>query len=203
MLIVKLKHNNAPIRKLRYVESSPQGTHHPEMRSVKYLKPGDPLPQPTMAVIVVQANDTRVSGTALPVAGNLMPPAFSESGLLEVEVGATHFFVDFVSRSKKLRRVVAIHQRTGLETVVLEDDTSSSDTHCKFIDSTCGKLWHCWHKHELLFFSERSNLRLLQGAFDDERRCRWMEPTLFASLRWECTMSACSDCNHTGVLDSA
>lgn len=134
-----------PKRRLTIVESSPQNQVQPRLKTVDYIKPGDPLPKPQW--IIEQQNGSQVK-----VPTDLYPNPFSPEGKLTATWApdSSEFYFDYNQRGHQLYRILAVDPHSGAVRIVIEETAKT------FIDYT-KKTWRHWlHKtSELLWMSER------------------------------------------------
>lgn len=143
-----------PVRQITLVESSPAEQLQPRTRNIDYIKPGDPLPDPTPVLFTLPAEgeiSTR-SVTTRPIDRALCPTFFTETGRLDyrwAEDGREVCF-DYNQRGHQLYRILAIDAATAAVRTVVEETSST------FIDYT-NKTWRHWlpGDRQLLWLSER------------------------------------------------
>jgi len=137
--------DDVPRRRLTIVESSPEGSVQPRLKTFEYLKPGDPLPKPQWLLKRSDGMPTRVSRDRYE---NL----FTESGRLEAvwAPDSSEFYFNYNRRGHQLYQILAVNARTGDVRIVVEETSKT------FIDYT-NKTWRHWlhETHELLWMSER------------------------------------------------
>ncbi|MES2595575.1 MAG: prolyl oligopeptidase family serine peptidase [Verrucomicrobiota bacterium] len=132
-------------REITIVDSTPKGGLQPQLKTLEYLKPGDPLPKPQW---IIESAD----GTKTRVARDLYENPFNTSGRLEAiwSPDSREFYFDYNQRGHQLYRILAVDPKTAAVRVVVEETSKT------FIDYT-KKTWRHWlHKtNELIWMSER------------------------------------------------
>jgi len=131
-------------RKIYLVESSPPNDHHPRLRTLDYLKPGDQIAVSKPALFDV------AGGREVPVADTLFPNPWSITRLRWEPDGKRFTFL-YNQRGHQVLRVVAVDAATG-EAQALIEETSPT-----FLDYS-SKLYlePLDDAGELLWMSERS-----------------------------------------------
>ncbi|KAI5069263.1 hypothetical protein GOP47_0015564 [Adiantum capillus-veneris] len=130
-------------RKVYLVETSPTDQVQPKLHSIKYLKPGDPLPQQRPHLFDVN-NHKEIS-----VSNSLFTNAYGLSEL-HWEQDSSRFFFVYNQRGHQLLRVIAVHASTGHTEVIVEETSKT------FIDYA-GKMFihYLDSTKELVWMSER------------------------------------------------
>ncbi|MEY4490137.1 MAG: hypothetical protein RIQ79_2645 [Verrucomicrobiota bacterium] len=140
-----------PVRQITLVESSPSDQLQPRTRQLDYIKPGDPLPDPTPVLINLSAAAVP-SVTVRAIDRSLCPTFFTTDGRIAYRWSADghEVYFDYNQRGHQLYRILAIDVKSaGVRTVV--EETSKT-----FIDYT-NKTWREWlpGDRQLLWMSER------------------------------------------------
>jgi dipeptidyl aminopeptidase/acylaminoacyl peptidase len=140
-----------PVRQITIVESSPTDQLQPRTRNIDYIKPGDPLPDPTPVLFQLPAS----SADALlvrPIDRALCPTFFTHDGDLDYRWSADsrEVFFDYNQRGHQLYRILAIDALTAAVRTVVEERAEA------FVDYT-NKTWRHWlpGDRQLLWLSER------------------------------------------------
>ncbi len=133
-------------RVVTLVESSPRDQLQPKVQTYDYFKPGDDLPQPRPVLIRV------ADKTVLPVANDLFPNFFTESGRLDIRWAprADEFYFDYNQRGHQVYRIIGVNATNGVARVVVEEAS-------KTLVDYSNKTWRQWldQTGELLWMSER------------------------------------------------
>lgn len=133
-------------RVVTLVESSPRDQLQPKVQTYDYFKPGDELPQPRPVLIRV------ADKTVLPVANDLFPNFFTESGRLDIRWSprGDEFYFDYNQRGHQVYRIIGVNATNGAARVVVEEASKT------FVDYS-NKTWRQWldQAGELLWMSER------------------------------------------------
>jgi dipeptidyl-peptidase 4 len=134
-----------PRRKITIVDSTPKGGLQPELKTLEYLKPGDPLPKPQWII-------ESTHGTKTKVPRDLYENPFNTSGKLDAtwSPDSHEFYFDYNQRGHQLYRILAVNPKTAGVRVVVEETSKT------FIDYT-KKTWRHWlhQTNELIWMSER------------------------------------------------
>lgn len=135
-------------RKITIRDLTPDDEHKTETREIDYIKPGDPLPQPT-AVLFRLHNEGH---TCQRVSSPLLTDAYRTSAQFEIRWAAdsSELYFDYNRRGHQEFRIVAVNAKTGDVRSVVEEKSNT------FIDYT-NKTWRKWldETSELLWMSER------------------------------------------------
>ncbi len=157
-----------PVRQITLVESSPRDQLQPRTRQIDYIKPGDPLPDPTPVLFKVwpapppaspsppsvspSPSSSPATVTAHPIDRALCPTFFTTGGWIDYRWSADgrEVFFNYNQRGHQLYRILAIDAATAAVRTVLEETSAA------FIDYT-NKTWRHWlpGDRELLWISER------------------------------------------------
>lgn len=133
-------------RVVTLVESSPRDQLQPKVQTYDYFKPGDDLPQPRPVLIRV------VDRSIVPVANDLFPNFFTETGRLDIRWSAKsdEFYFDYNQRGHQLYRIIGVTVTNGAVRAVVEETSRT------FVDYS-NKSWRQWldQTGELLWMSER------------------------------------------------
>ncbi len=137
-------------RQITIVESSPKDQLQPKLQQLEYIKPGDPLPQPT--IVLFRLHDEEFHPHI--VDNDLFKTPFTTSERLDVHWSpdSSEFYFDYNERGHQTFRIIAVERESGLARVVVEEKSAT------FIDYT-NKTWRHWvhDSNELLWMSERNN----------------------------------------------
>lgn len=176
-------------RQITIVDSSPEDRLEPKAIEIDYIKPGDPLPQPSP--VLFRRTETSFAGQAID--RELFPTPFTTSRNIDVDWSpdSREFYFNYNQRGHQLYRVLAVDRETGHVRVVVEETSKT------FIDYTHKTYRHWLHDtYELIWTSERDGWnhlwlydsrsgkvknRLTEGAWpvreivrvDDEKRQVW------------------------------
>jgi dipeptidyl-peptidase-4 len=139
---------SVPRRKITIRDLTPDDEQETKPREIEYIKPGDPLPQPT--AVLFRLNDE--GHTWQQVSSPLLADAYHTSSQFEIRWAAdsSEIYFDYNRRGHQEFRVVAVNAKTGDVRAVVEEKSST------FIDYT-NKTWRTWldETRELLWMSER------------------------------------------------
>lgn len=137
-------------RQIAIVETTPQDQLQPKLQQFEYVKPGDPLPKPT--VVLFRLRDGKFQ--SLVVDDELFPSPFITSKRFDIQWSSdsSEFYFDYNERGHQIYRIVAVDRETGRARAVVQEESVT------FIDYT-NKTWRHWlhDSHELIWMSERSN----------------------------------------------
>lgn len=150
-----------PVRQITLVESAPRDQLQPKSRQIDYIKPGDPLPDPTPILVnlpaAFAASDASTSLSADAVSVRAIDRAlcrtfFTTDGWIGYRwsADAREVFLDYNQRGHQLYRILAIDAATAAVRTVVEERAEA------FVDYT-NKTWRHWlpGDRELLWISER------------------------------------------------
>jgi dipeptidyl-peptidase-4 len=133
-------------RVVTLVESSPTDQLQPKVQTYEYFKPGDELPQPVPVLIRV------ADQSAMPVANDLFPHFFTESGRLDIRWSprSDEFFFNYNQRGHQVYRIIGVNVTNAMARAVVAETSST------FVDYS-NKTWRHWLEEtgELLWMSER------------------------------------------------
>jgi dipeptidyl-peptidase-4 len=133
-------------RVVTLVESSPTDQLQPKVQTYEYFKPGDELPQPVP--VLIRAADQ----SATPVANDLFPHFFTESGRLDIRWSprSDEFFFNYNQRGHQVYRIIGVNVTNAMVRAVVAETSST------FVDYG-NKTWRHWLEEtgELLWMSER------------------------------------------------
>lgn len=140
-----------PVRQITLVESSPTDQLQPRTRSIDYIKPGDPLPDPT-PVLFTFPDGPAGSPLVRPIDRALCPTFFTTDGDIDYRWSADgrEVFFDYNQRGHQLYRILAIDAASAAVRTVVEERAEA------FIDYR-SKTWRHWlpGDRRLLWLSER------------------------------------------------
>jgi dipeptidyl-peptidase-4 len=133
-------------RVVTLVESSPTDQLQPKVQTYEYFKPGDELPQPVPVLIRV------ADQSATPVANDLFPNFFTESGRLDIRWSprSDEFYFNYNQRGHQVYRIIGVNVTNATARAVVAETSST------FVDYS-NKTWRHWLEEtgELLWTSER------------------------------------------------
>jgi dipeptidyl-peptidase-4 len=133
-------------RVVTLVESSPTDQLQPKVQTYEYFKPGDELPQPVPVLIRV------ADQSATPVANDLFPHFFTESGRLDIRWSprSDEFYINYNQRGHQVYRIIGVNVTNAMARAVVAETSST------FVDYS-NKTWRHWLEEtgELLWMSER------------------------------------------------
>jgi dipeptidyl-peptidase-4 len=133
-------------RVVTLVESSPTDQLQPKVQTYEYFKPGDELPQPVPVLIRV------ADQSATPVANDLFPHFFTESGRLDIRWSprSDEFYFNYNQRGHQVYRIIGVNVTNATARAVVAETSST------FVDYS-NKTWRHWLEEtgELLWMSER------------------------------------------------
>lgn len=139
---------DVPRRKITIVDSSPKDQLQPKLKELDYIKPGDPLPQPTAVLFRVKEDGHEWFAIKSPLLEN----AYHTSPQFDIRWAddGSEFYFDYNRRGHQEYRIIAVNSKTGDVRAVVEEKVST------FIDYT-NKTWRKWlpKTGELLWMSER------------------------------------------------
>jgi len=140
-----------PVRQITLVDSSPSGQLPPRTRQLDYIKPGDPLPDPTPILVKLTA-DPATPFTVRAIDRDLCPTFFTTDGRLNYRWSADgrEVYFDYNQRGHQLYRILALDAASAAVRTVVEETSRT------FIDYT-NKTWREWlpGDRQLLWISER------------------------------------------------
>ncbi|MEZ6056886.1 MAG: prolyl oligopeptidase family serine peptidase [Planctomycetaceae bacterium] len=135
-------------REVAIVESRPANQTQPALKTLRYTKPGDPLPKPKPVLFHV----TDAGGEWVPIATDLFDNPFTESQRVPVQWSpdGREFYFSYNQRGHQVYRVLAVHAETGAIRAIVDEVSPT------FIDYA-NKTWRHWlpDSGELLWMSER------------------------------------------------
>lgn len=139
---------SVPRRKITIGDLTPDDEIKTETREIEYIKPGDPLPEPTAVIFRVTDDGHHWQ----PVKSPLLANAYHTGSQFDIRWAAdsSEFYFDYNRRGHQEYRIVAVNAKTGDVRTVVEEKSST------FIDYT-NKTWRKWLSEtaELLWMSER------------------------------------------------
>ena len=135
-------------RQIRIVESQPPDQFQPRVKTLDYVKPGDPLPKPVPVLYRLTAS----GWTAQAIATELFPEPFTLAHHLDVTWApdSREFYFDYNQRGHQVYRILAVDTATATVRCVVEE-TSATFIHYS------RKNWRHWlhASGELVWMSER------------------------------------------------
>jgi dipeptidyl aminopeptidase/acylaminoacyl peptidase len=126
-------------RTLTLVESSPRDRLQPRVRTVPYLKPGDPIPQPKPHLFDVAARKQ------IPVPDALFPNPWDVT-YEHWSADSTRFFFVYNQRGHQVVRLIAVDAATGTPTAVVNEECRTffdyaHKLHVHYLDATGEVVW--------------------------------------------------------------
>ncbi len=139
---------SVPRRKITIQDLTPDDDREIEKREIEYIKPGDPLPQPTAVIFRLTKDGHEWQQVNSPLLEN----AYRTSAQFDIHWAAdsSEFYFDYNRRGHQVFRIVAVNAKSAAVRAIVEEKSST------FIDYT-NKTWRKWlpETGELLWMSER------------------------------------------------
>jgi dipeptidyl-peptidase 4 len=142
-------------RKVSIVNSAPDDQLQPKLVQLDYLKPGDAIPKPRIALIKAPVFEELPDSNPLMLIDNsLFPNPFNEWGTLPIEWApdSQSLFINYSERGHQRYSILSVDAESGSVRTIVDEHSQT------FIESNA-KTWHHWlhASGELLWMSERDN----------------------------------------------
>ncbi len=141
--LVAFHEDKVPVRKVRFIESTPEGQLQPKLHEIKYNKPGDPIAQPKPRLFDVS------TASQIAIDDALFENPWDINNL-EWNADSAKFWFIYNQRGHQVLRAVAVDAANGNASTLFEE------THDTFIDySQKSHLTHLPETREIIWASER------------------------------------------------
>ncbi|WP_246173672.1 DPP IV N-terminal domain-containing protein [Limnoglobus roseus] len=142
--LIAMRQKKGGDRVVTYVESSPKDQLQPKTKTVPYLKPGDPIPQPKPHLFDLATRKE------IPVADTLFPNPWDIS-YEHWTPDSKRFLFLYNQRGHTVMRIVSVDAETGKATAIVNEECKtffdySSKLYLQYLDGT----------NELVWMSERN-----------------------------------------------